>query len=145
MLPPIQVLYFLSGGANILILISFSANLCNSCSSRSPNPFVRVEPPESTILPKSDFLRSRSVFWMAWTTTSWIPGYSDPMSSGSKSSSGALQRSAPIYIPVSISHLSKRNILLQPDRPSASSHRAKYTQRSSPPSHQSGSTPSLPS
>lgn len=50
-LPPIHVLYFLSGGAKILIRISFTAILCTSYKSRSPKPFVNVAPPESTMLP----------------------------------------------------------------------------------------------
>ncbi len=88
-LPPIHVLYFLSGGANIFIRISFTANRCTSCSNLSPKPFVRVDPPERTMLPKRDFRRSMSVRFMASTTIWWIPGYSRPMISGSKRISGA--------------------------------------------------------
>lgn len=97
MLPPIQVLYFLSGGAKILILMSLTASLCTSCNNRSPNPFVNVLPPDSTMLPKRDFRRSRSVRLMASTTIWWMPGYSRPMISGSKRISGARKRSAPIF------------------------------------------------
>lgn len=68
MLPPIHVLYFLSGGAKIFIRISLTASRCTSCNNLSPNPFVRVPPPESTMLPKSDFRRSMSVRLMASTT-----------------------------------------------------------------------------
>ena len=95
-LPPIQVEYFLSGGAKILILISFTANFCTSCSNLSPKPFVNVLPPDKTIFPNRDFRRSRSVRFMASTTIWWMPGYSRPMISGSKRISGARNRSAPI-------------------------------------------------
>lgn len=95
-LPPIQVEYFLSGGAKILILISFTANLCTSCNSLSPKPLVKVLPPERTIFPNSDFRKSRSVRLIASTTIWWIPGYSRPIISGSKRISGARNRSAPI-------------------------------------------------
>jgi len=40
--PPIHVLYFRSGGANILIFMSLTASLRTSESSRSPNPIVRT-------------------------------------------------------------------------------------------------------
>lgn len=50
MLPPIQVEYFLSGGAKILMRISLTANFCSSVKRRSPKPFVNVLPPESTML-----------------------------------------------------------------------------------------------
>lgn len=39
--PPIQVVYFRSGGANILILVPFTASRCNSFLTRSPKPIVR--------------------------------------------------------------------------------------------------------
>ena len=94
-LPPIHVEYFLSGGAKILILISFTANLCTSCSNLSPKPFVNVLPPDRTMFPNRDFRRSRSVRFMASTTIWWMPGYSRPMISGSKRISGARNRSAP--------------------------------------------------
>ena len=51
MLPPVHVVYMRSGGANILILMSFTASRCTSWSNRLPNPFVNVEPPDSTMLP----------------------------------------------------------------------------------------------
>jgi hypothetical protein len=51
MLPPVHVVYIRSGGANILILMSFTASRCTSWSSLLPKPFVNVDPPESTILP----------------------------------------------------------------------------------------------
>lgn len=96
-LPPIQVLYLRSGGAKILILISFTANLCTSWSSRSPKPLHKVEPPERTILPKSALRRSISVRLIASTTIWWTPGYSRPIISGSKRISGARKRSGPIF------------------------------------------------
>jgi hypothetical protein len=68
MLPPIHVLYFRSGGAKILILMSLIASLCTSCSNRSPKPLVSVEPPERTMLPNKDFRRSISVRLIASTT-----------------------------------------------------------------------------
>lgn len=103
MLPPIHVLYFRSGGANILIRMSFTASRCTSWSSRSPNPLQSVEPPDKTMFPNSDFRRSISVRLMASTTIWWIPGYSSPISSGSKRISGAFHRSDPIYYRISIS------------------------------------------
>lgn len=96
MLPPIHVEYFLSGGAKIFIRMSLTASFCSSDSSRSPNPFVRVLPPESTMLPYSDFRRSMSVRWIDSITIWCTPGYSRPTISGSKRISGALKRSAPI-------------------------------------------------
>lgn len=108
-LPPIQVEYFRSGGANIFILMSLTANFCNSVNSRSPKPFVKVLPPESTMLLYSDFRRSRSVRLMASTTIWCTPGYSRPMISGSKRISGALKRSAPICVSVSRGTLSRLN------------------------------------
>ena len=68
MLPPIQVEYLRSGGAKILMRMSRTARRCTSASSRSPKPLVRVLPPESTMLLKSDLRRSRSVRPMASTT-----------------------------------------------------------------------------
>ncbi len=67
-LPPIHVLYLRSGGAQILIRMSFTARRCTSCNNRSPNPFVSVEPPDSTMLPKRDLRRSMSVRLIASTT-----------------------------------------------------------------------------
>lgn len=93
--PPIQVLYLRSGGAYILILISFKANFLTSESRRSPKPLQSVDPPDSTTLEYSDFLRSRSARLMESTITWWIPRYSWPMSSGWNRISGALNRSAP--------------------------------------------------
>lgn len=49
-LPPIQVEYFLSGGAKIFMRMSFTASLCTSVSRRSPKPLVSVLPPDSTML-----------------------------------------------------------------------------------------------
>jgi hypothetical protein len=51
MLPPVHVVYMRSGGASILILMSFTASLCTSCNNLLPNPLVKVDPPESTMLP----------------------------------------------------------------------------------------------
>ena len=96
-LPPIHVLYFRSGGAKILILMSFTASLCTSCNNRSPKPLVSVEPPDRTMLPNRDFLRSMSVRFIASTTIWCMPGYSSPMISGSNSISGARNRSAPTW------------------------------------------------
>lgn len=48
-LPPIQVEYFLSGGAKIFIRMSLTASLCTSVKRRSPKPLVSVLPPESTM------------------------------------------------------------------------------------------------
>ena len=97
MLPPVHVVYLRSGGANILIRMSFTANLWTSCSSRSPNPFVSVDPPDSTMLPYSCLRRSISVRWIASTTIWCTPGYSRPISSGLNSISGARKRSGPSY------------------------------------------------
>ena len=36
--PPIQVVYFRSGGAKILILVPLTASLSNSFFTRCPNP-----------------------------------------------------------------------------------------------------------
>lgn len=102
MLPPIHVLYFRSGGANILIRMSFTASRCTSWSNRSPNPLHSVEPPDRTMFPNSDFRRSMSVRLMASTTIWCIPGYSRPISSGSNRISGAFHRSEPIYYAISI-------------------------------------------
>lgn len=96
-LPPIQVLYFLSGGAKILILMSLTANRCTSWRSRSPNPLHSVDPPDSTMLANRDFRRSMSVLFMASTTIWCTPGYSRPIISGSKRISGARNRSTPIF------------------------------------------------
>lgn len=101
-LPPIHVEYFLSGGAKILILISFTANLCTSCNNLSPKPLVNVLPPDNTMFPKRAFRRSRSVRLIASTTIWWMPGYSRPMISGSKRISGARNRSAPIFLLLAI-------------------------------------------
>lgn len=49
-LPPIQVEYFLSGGAKIFMRMSLTASLCTSVSRRSPKPLVSVLPPDSTML-----------------------------------------------------------------------------------------------
>ena len=95
-LPPVHVVYFLSGGANILIRISLTASRCTSCKSLSPKPFVKVQPPERTILPYSDFLKSISARLIASTTIWWIPEYSSPINSGLNSISGARNRSTPI-------------------------------------------------
>ena len=67
-LPPVQVVYLRSGGAKILIRMSFTASRWTSCSSRSPKPFVRVEPPDKTMLLYSAFRRSISVRAIASTT-----------------------------------------------------------------------------
>lgn len=48
-LPPIHVLYLRSGGAKILMRMSFTASRWTSCNKRSPKPLVRVEPPDRTM------------------------------------------------------------------------------------------------
>jgi hypothetical protein len=93
--PPIHVLYFRSGGAKILIFISLTASRRTSLRSRSPKPLVRVDPPDMTMLPNNDFLRSISVRLIASTTIWCTPGYSSPMISGSNRISGALNLSVP--------------------------------------------------
>jgi hypothetical protein len=49
--PPIQVENIRSGGAAILIFVSFGDNVCflTSLNRRSPNPAKSVEPPDRTI------------------------------------------------------------------------------------------------
>lgn len=96
-LPPIQVLYFRSGGANILIRVSLGASFCTSCSSRSPKPFVSVAPPDRMMFEYRDFLRSMSVLLIASTMIWCSPGYSSPINSGSNIISGARNRSGPSY------------------------------------------------
>lgn len=59
-------------------------------------PLNRVEPPERTMLEKSVRLRSMSDFWMANTSTSWMPSLSSPIRSGLNRSSGARNREGPI-------------------------------------------------
>lgn len=59
-------------------------------------PLNRVEPPERTMLEKSVRRRSMSDFWMANTSTSWMPSLSSPIRSGLNSSSGARNREGPI-------------------------------------------------
>lgn len=100
-LPPIQVEYFLSGGAKIFIRMSLTASFCTSVSKRSPKPFVSVLPPDSTMLEYKSRRRSRSVRLIESTTIWCTPGYSRPMISGSKRISGARKRSAPIFWVVS--------------------------------------------
>lgn len=59
-------------------------------------PLNRVEPPERTMLEKRVRLRSMSDFWMANTSTSWMPSLSSPIRSGLNRSSGARNREGPI-------------------------------------------------
>lgn len=59
-------------------------------------PLNRVEPPERTMFEKSVRRRSMSDFWMANTSTSWMPSLSSPIRSGLNSSSGARNREGPI-------------------------------------------------
>ena len=85
---PIHVEYFRSGGAYILILISFRASFLISFSNRSPNPdidedqivrlveraivnlpFVRVLPPLRITFENRLFRRSRSALFIESTTT----------------------------------------------------------------------------
>lgn len=93
--PPIQVVYFLSAGAEIRIFISSTANRLISRINRSGKFLHNVEPPERTMLRYRDLRRSKSVRVMASWTIWWTPGYSRPMSSGSKRISGARYRSWP--------------------------------------------------
>lgn len=60
--PPIHVLYFLSGGANILIFVCGSQLNFNSFRTLSPKPGIIVVPPLNTILENSDVRKSRSTF-----------------------------------------------------------------------------------
>ena len=59
-------------------------------------PLNRVEPPERTMLEKSVRRKSMSDFWMANTSTSWMPSLSSPIRSGLNRSSGARNREGPI-------------------------------------------------
>ena len=86
-LPPIQVEYFRSGGAEIRIFVSRKASFFTSCSSRSPNPvtsegqeeareegrgdgpLTRVPPPLRTTFPNKLFRRSISARLIESTTT----------------------------------------------------------------------------
>lgn len=95
--PPIQVVYFRSAGAEIRIFMSSTANRLISRINRSGKFLHSVDPPDRTMLRYNDFRRSRSVRMMASWTIWCTPGYSRPMSSGSKRISGARKRSCPIY------------------------------------------------
>jgi hypothetical protein len=95
--PPIQVVYFRSAGADMRIFMSSTAKRLISRINRSGKFLHSVEPPERTILRYSDFRRSRSVRIIASWTIWWTPGYSRPISSGSKRISGARNRSCPTY------------------------------------------------
>ena len=60
--PPIQTLYFLSGGVITLILTVEGARALSSLVMRSPMPGNIVEPPESTTLEKRSRRMSTSHF-----------------------------------------------------------------------------------
>lgn len=67
-LPPIQVVYLRSAGAEMRIFISSTASRLISRINRSGKFLHRVEPPESTMLWYSALRRSRSVRVIAsWT------------------------------------------------------------------------------
>lgn len=87
--PPIHVVYFLSAGAEIRIFMSSTASRLISRINRSGKFLHSVDPPDNTILRYSALRRSRSVRVIASCTIWWTPGYSRPMSSGSKRISGA--------------------------------------------------------
>lgn len=60
--PPIQVEYFRSGGAYILIFVSLDVDFLNSDNNLSPNPLKSVEPPDKRIFEYKDERRSMSTF-----------------------------------------------------------------------------------
>jgi hypothetical protein len=62
--PPIQTLYFLSGGATTLIFMLLGASAVISLLIRSAIPGNIVVPPLSTMLPYRSFLISTSHFMM---------------------------------------------------------------------------------
>lgn len=95
-LPPTQVVHFLSGGAKILIFISCGAARCNSPNNLSPNLFVNVVPPDNTILPYNFALKSRSDRLILSSKRWCNPGLSSPMMLGSNNISGARKRSCVI-------------------------------------------------
>jgi len=105
--PPIHVVYFRSGGAKILIFVPLTARRSNSFLTRWPKPtlaslemdipFVRVVPPDNTIVPKRFVRRSISVRFIELNNISWTPWYSVPMISGLNKSSVARNRSAPSF------------------------------------------------
>lgn len=76
-------------------LMSLSASFLTSFNSRSPNPRHSVLPPLRTTFENRLLRRSRSVRFMASTTTWCTPAYSAPISSGLKRTSGARNRSGP--------------------------------------------------
>lgn len=61
MLPPIQVVYLRSAGAEIRIFMSSTASRLISRIRRSGKFLHSVEPPESTMLRYSDLRKSKSV------------------------------------------------------------------------------------
>jgi hypothetical protein len=62
--PPIQTLYFLSGGATTLIFMLLGARAVISLLIRSAIPGNMVVPPLRTMLPYKSFLISTSHFMM---------------------------------------------------------------------------------
>ncbi len=62
--PPIQTLYFLSGGATTLIFMLLGAKAVISLLIRSAIPGNIVDPPERTMLPYKSFRISTSHFMM---------------------------------------------------------------------------------
>lgn len=96
--PPIQTLYFLSGGATTFIFMLLGANAVISLLIRSAMPGNIVEPPLRTMFPYKSRRISTSHFMMDWYVVSWIPGDSIPMREGWKSTSGQRNRSAPMVM-----------------------------------------------
>jgi hypothetical protein len=96
--PPIQTLYFLSGGATTLILMLLGARAVISLFILSAMPGNIVDPPLRTMLPYRSFLMSTSHFMIDWYVVSCMPGDSIPTRDGWNSTSGHLNLSAPIVI-----------------------------------------------
>lgn len=96
--PPIQTLYFLSGGATTLIFMLLGAKAEISLLILSAMPGNMVVPPESTMLPYRSFLMSTSHFIMELYVVSWMPAASIPTMDGWYNTSGHLKRSAPMVI-----------------------------------------------
>ena len=96
MLPPIQTLYFLSGGATILIFIELGASPLISLVILSAMPGNIVVPPLNTMFAYRSLRMSTSHFMMVWKVQSWIPWDSRPMKEGWKSTSAERKRSFPM-------------------------------------------------
>eukprot|EP01083_Nonionella_stella_P166142 554581_1 len=94
--PPIHTVYFLSGGAIILIVIESRAKSLISFCTRSGKPLYIVLPPELTTLPYKSFLLSTSHFMIAVKVNLRIPSCSKPMHDCLNKVSGALNRYDPM-------------------------------------------------